>query len=179
MLAVLVPLALVLLSACSPVVALDPAPDATNPKCASIIVVLPKSVASQPYRETNAQATAAWGNPASILLRCGVTVPGPSTLPCVTVSGIDWLYDASGAPNYVFTTFGRDPATQVIINGKESSGTNALVDIATAVGNVKATRQCTSPDDVLGQLGPTPSPGASTPQPPSSSAPPVAPKPTP
>jgi hypothetical protein len=162
LLAAILPLALVLLTACAPVVALDPAADATNPKCADIIVRLPSSVASQPQRETNAQATAAWGDPASILLHCGVAVPGPSTLLCVTVSGIDWLYDPSGAPNYVFITFGRDPATQVVVNGDKASGTSALSDLANAVGSVKATHHCTDPDDVLGQLGPSPSPSPSS-----------------
>jgi hypothetical protein len=159
-LAGLIVLALAVLTACAPIVPLDPAPDATNPDCAAVSVRLPKSVAGEPQRETNAQATAAWGNPASILLRCGVTVPGPSTLVCVTLRGIDWLYDPSDAPNYAFTTFGRDPATQVIVNGDKASGTNALVDLAPAIGSVPATRQCTNPDDVLeeGSPSPTPSP---------------------
>jgi hypothetical protein len=157
-LAALFTLALAALTACSPVVALGPAPDATNPGCADVIVRLPDSASGQPMRETNAQATAAWGNPASILLHCGVTVPGPSTLVCVTIRGVDWLYDPSGAPNYTFTTFGRDPATQVVVNGDRTSGTNTLVDIATAVGSVPATKQCTDPDDVLGQPGPSPTP---------------------
>jgi hypothetical protein len=156
-LAALLALALAALTACAPIVALDPAPDATNPHCAAVSVRLPKSVAGEPLRETNAQATAAWGNPASILLHCGVTVPGPSTLVCVTVRGIDWLYDPSGAPNYTFTTFGRDPATQVVVNGNQASGTDALVDLATAIGTIPATRQCTNPDDVL-EESPTPSP---------------------
>ena len=151
-------LALTALTACAPIVALDPAQDATNPDCATVSVRLPKSVAGEPRRETNAQATAAWGNPASILLHCGVTVPGPSTLVCVTLRGVDWLYDPSGAPNYAFTTFGRDPATEVIVNGDQASGTNALVDLAPAIGSIPATRQCTNPDDVLSAPSPTPSP---------------------
>lgn len=155
--------AMIALTACAPVVALTPAKDATNPGCAEIIVRLPKSVSGQPIRETNAQATAAWGNPASVLLHCGVAVPGPSTLVCVTLHGVDWLYDPSGAPDYVFTTFGRDPATQVVVDGDKTSGTNALVDLAAAVGTIHATRQCTSPDDVLGEIpksapAPLPSP---------------------
>lgn len=154
----LLTVALAVLTACSPIVTLSPAPDATNPDCADVIVRLPKSASGEVLRETNAQATAAWGNPASILLRCGVTVPGPSTLVCVTLRGVDWLYDPSGAPNYTFTTFGRDPATQVIVDGDRISGTNALVDLAAAVGSVPATRQCTNPDDVLGNASPSPAP---------------------
>ena len=158
LLTALLALALAALTACAPIVTLDPAPDATNPDCAEVSVRLPKSVAGEPIRETNAQATAAWGNPASILLHCGVTVPGPSTLVCVTVRGIDWLYDPSGAPNYAFTTFGRNPATQVIVNGDRASGTNALTDLAPAIGSIAATRQCTNPDDVLAKPTPRPTP---------------------
>jgi hypothetical protein len=113
----LAPLLLGLLVACSPTVPLEPAADATNPKCAEIIVRLPASVVGQPLRQTNAQATGAWGNPASVLLRCGVAQPGPSST-CSTVNGIDWVVDVSGDPRYVYTTYGRSPATQVVIDKK-------------------------------------------------------------
>jgi hypothetical protein len=140
---------------------MSPAADATNPACADVIVRLPDSIGTDVRRETNAQATAAWGNPASILLRCGVAVPGPSTLLCVTLKGIDWLRDDSGAPNYVFTTYGRDPAVEVVINGNEASGTDTLIALSNAVGSIPATRACTNPDDVLGLPGPSPSPSPS------------------
>jgi hypothetical protein len=93
-----------------------------------------------------------------VLLRCGVTVPGPSTLLCVTLKGIDWLRDDSGAPDYVFTTYGRDPAVEVVVDGDVASGTNALIALSNAVGTIPATRACTNPDDVLGVPEPTPSP---------------------
>ena len=64
------------LAGCAAIVPLEPAPDANNPGCAEVIVRLPERVAEQPQRETNAQATGAWGSPASILLHCGVSVPG-------------------------------------------------------------------------------------------------------
>ncbi|MEO6942088.1 MAG: DUF3515 family protein [Terrimesophilobacter sp.] len=146
------------LAACAQAVPMTPAPDATNPECANVIVRLPDAIDNNVKRTTDAQATGAWGNPAAILLRCGVAVPGPSTLLCVTLQGIDWLRDDSGAPNYVFTTFGRDPAVEVIINGNEASGTNALIALSNAVGSIPATHACTNPDDVLGIPEPTPSP---------------------
>ncbi|MEO7349720.1 MAG: DUF3515 family protein [Terrimesophilobacter sp.] len=153
------------LVACAPAVPFTVAQDATNPLCADVIVRL-KSVPvidNHARRETDAQATAAWGNPAAILLRCGVPVPGPSTLQCATVGGVDWLRDDADAPNYVFTTYGRDPAVEVIVNGNEASGTQALTSLSNAVGSIPATRACTNPDDVLNlpELTPTPSPSPS------------------
>jgi hypothetical protein len=149
------------LAACAPTVALDPAADAVNPGCAEIIVRLPGAVAEQPSRETNAQATAAWGEPTSVLLRCGVTPPGPSEALCFTVKGIDWLRDDSQAPRYVFTTYGRDPATEVIIDSDltDGQGTIILDELANAVGSVQQTRQCVNREDVLGDsLAPSPTP---------------------
>jgi hypothetical protein len=80
------------LSACSraPEVAL--APQASAPVCAS-----------------------AWGDPA-LIARCGLDPLGPTTDDCVTVDGVDWvvrpLSDGS-----VATTYGRDPAIEVLAPG--------------------------------------------------------------
>ena len=65
-------------------------------------MLLPDTVSTLPQRETNAQGTGAWGEPADIVLRCGVPVPDPtSSLPCDTVDGIDWLLKSD--PDNVFT----------------------------------------------------------------------------
>lgn len=139
---------------------MTPAEDATNPSCADVIVRLKTvtNIDGHERRTTDAQATGAWGNPAAILLRCGVPVPGPSTMQCATVKGVDWLRDISEAPNYIFTTYGRDPAVQVIVNGEEASGTEALIALSNSVGSIPATRACTNPDDVLNVPELTPSP---------------------
>ncbi|MEX1079089.1 MAG: DUF3515 domain-containing protein [Homoserinimonas sp.] len=139
-----------LLGACSQPVPLEPAPDATNPDCAEIIVRLPDGVDDHAQRETNAQATGAWGEPAAIFLRCGVPVPGPSTLPCFTVKGVDWLRDSSDAPVYKFITYGRDPAVEVIIDGDRASS-NALSALGNAVGSLPATKECLAAEDVFGE----------------------------
>ncbi|TDW31187.1 DUF3515 family protein [Cryobacterium psychrophilum] len=144
-----------LLTACAPAVPLDPAADATNPACADVIVHLPESVSDQPERETNAQATGAWGDPATVLLHCGVTVPGPTTLPCLNVNGIDWIEDDSDAPLYRYTTYGRDPAVEIVIDSTAVSGTNTLVDLASAISGIPATAACVGADDVA---IPTPAP---------------------
>lgn len=137
------------LTACSPAVSLDAAPDAVNPDCAEVIVRLPDAIDEFEYRHTDAQATGAWGEPTAIILRCGVPVPGPTTQLCVELDGIDWIRDDSNAPTYVFTTYGRDPAVEVIVDGDVASGTNALIQLSNAVSNIKATGACTDPNEVL------------------------------
>jgi hypothetical protein len=146
-LGLLAPFLLALLTACVPTVPLTPAVNATDPKCAEIIVRLPKSIVDQPLRETNAQATGAWGNPTSVLLRCGVAQPAPSAS-CSTVNGIDWVVDVSGSPRYVYTTWGRSPATQVVVDTKLTQGSGAIIldALSNAVGSIAQTKACTSHD---------------------------------
>lgn len=143
-------LATSLLSGCAQPVPMQPAADATNPDCAEIIVRLPDAIDEYLQRETNAQGTGAWGAPAAILLKCGVPIPGPSALPCFTIKGVDWLRDGSEAPNYIFTTYGRDPAVQVIIDGDRASS-NALSALGNAVGSLPATSECLVAEDVFGE----------------------------
>lgn len=154
-----VPLLLVL-AGCSPVLALQPADDAENPGCAEVIVGLRNldTVADLPARETDAQGTAAWGEPATVILRCGVPVPDPtSALVCYTFDGIDWLADPKDEPNFVFTTYGRDPAVEVIVDSDGDpdvdddgvSGTAVLRELSAAVGVIPATGKCLSAEDVL------------------------------
>ena len=137
------------LGGCASIVPMQPATDADNPDCASVIVRLPDLVADQPKRETNAQATGAWGTPAAVLLTCGVTVPGPTTQPRVEINGIDWIEDDTDAPLYRYTTFGRTPAIEVAVDSNAVSGTTALVDLGGAVSYLPQTGQCTDLSDVF------------------------------
>ena len=148
------PLLLVLVG-CTPAVVLDAAKDAANPACAPTMVRLPDTVGELAARETDAQSTAAWGQPAFVLLRCGVPSPAPTaTLPCITVDGIDWLRDDSNDPNFVFTTYGRAPAVEVIIDSDGDpgvtndgvSGFDVLSELAASVSEIPADRACVSPE---------------------------------
>src|SRR5690606_19336483 len=141
------------LAACAQAVPLEPAPDATNPDCAEVTVRLPDGIDGFAERETNAQATGAWGDPAAIFLKCGVEVPGPSALPCFTIKDVDWLRDSSEAPIYIFTTYGRDPAVQVVIDGDQASS-SALTALGNAVGTLPATKRCLNAEDVFGDAEP-------------------------
>jgi len=115
-----------------------------------MMVRLPDTVAELPRRNVNAQSTAAWGEPVAVIVRCGLPTPPPSALPCATVEGIDWLRDDSDAPSFVFTTYGLDPATEVIVDSEVVSGTSVLRDIARAVGSQSTPiGQCLDPASAL------------------------------
>lgn len=118
---------------------MQPAIDANSAHCADVTVRLPGTVAGEQRRWTDAQATGAWGDGSSsaVLLTCGLEAPGPSTLVCQTVKGIDWIIDDSEAPNYRFTTFGRTPAVQVYLDYDEVSGQQVLTDLSNAVGQLQ------------------------------------------
>jgi hypothetical protein len=137
------------LAGCTQAVAFDAAPAATDPDCAAVVVRLPDTVAGLAERETNAQATGAWGQPASVLLRCGVEPPGPTTDRCVSVDGVDWIIDETDAPNYLFTTYGRTPAVEVLVDNDVVSGSTAIADLSAAVSAIPAEGGCVAFDDAV------------------------------
>ncbi len=147
-LAALVAASVFALTGCSGTVSMTAAPDANNPECAVVTVRLPDKVADKPKRETDAQATGAWGDPSAVLLTCGFPKPGPTTMPCVTINDVDWIEDDSRKPLYTYTTFGREPAVQVAIDSDAVSGSTALVDLSAAVSVLPVTGKCLSPIDV-------------------------------
>ena len=132
---------LVALSGCGSVVDVDPAQDAANARCADVMIALPPSVAENEQRDTNSQATSAWGDPSRVVLRCGVDVPGPTTDPCVTVNDVDWVV-REGDPAWTATTYGRDPAVEVLFDPDEVASSTVLVELGDAVGRVEQSRAC-------------------------------------
>jgi hypothetical protein len=130
------------LTGCSQAVNLEAAPDANNLVCAEEMVRLPETIAEISRRSTNAQSTAAWGSPASVIFRCGVASVEVSELACVTASEVDWLVDDSAAPSYRFITFARTPATEVIVDSKVASGAAVLDELASAVLRAKSSKRC-------------------------------------
>jgi hypothetical protein len=132
-----------LLSGCAPIVNLGAAEYSNDPLCAEVSVRLPAEVGELQKRQTNAQATGAWGDPSSVLLRCGLEGVEVSTLPCVTAGDVDWLVDDSDAPNYRFISYARFPAVEVIVDSENASGVTALESLAQAVAQIPATKVCT------------------------------------
>lgn len=140
---ILLLLPILLLTACAPLVSLEAAEEANDPACAEISVRVPDEIGPHERKYTNAQATAAWGTPTAIIYRCGLEPVEASALPCVTAGGVDWLVDDSQAPSFRFITFGRSPATEVIVDSEEASGITALEELAPAVSAIPASKFCT------------------------------------
>lgn len=138
------------LAGCAGTVPLDPGPEANDPECAAISVRVPDTIGELERRTTNAQATAAWGDPAAVIYRCGLPEQGPSDLPCFDVDGVDWLLDESDAPRYVFTTYSRTPVTEVIVDITYVAGADAVRALSPAVSVVDADARCLAATDVFG-----------------------------
>lgn len=143
------------LSGCAPTVSLEAAPNANDPGCAEVITRLPDTASDQPRRTTDAQATAAYGDPATVLLHCGVPPVGPTTDECVNLSGVDWIRHPSPDDKgpFRFTTYGRVPAIEVVVDSTIEngvSGTTALLDLNSAVSVIPAERACLGVEDFLG-----------------------------
>ena len=127
---------------CSHGVKVTLAPAAADPACGRLAAALPSTLLKQDRRDTepSAPSVAAWGDPA-IILRCGVTPPGPTTDQCIAVDGVDWVarpLGTGGADGYEFVTYGREPAVQVLVPRHYVPETFALTGLTAAV---KAIRQ--------------------------------------
>lgn len=143
-----------LLTACASPVGVDAAPHAADPVCAEVVLALPRDLAGMPRLTTSSQATVAWGDQdAPVVLRCGVEPPGPTTDPCVSADdgsiSVDWLAvegppTADGAADWTFTTYGRDPAVEVLVPAEVAAtrSTSFLIDLGPAVARVEQTRSC-------------------------------------
>lgn len=138
---------LLALAGCSPVVDVSSAADAANPLCASMMVALPDALGDAELRKTNSQATAAWGEPSQVILRCGVNVPGPTTDRCVTVNGVDWVIK-EGDPAWTLTTYGRVPATEILFDPNSISSATVLADLSAAASKIPAVRGCIGQDEL-------------------------------
>lgn len=126
-----------------PVADVEAAPEATHPVCAEAMVALPDTVAGLDRRETDSQATAAWGDPSAVVLRCGVPTPGPTTEHCVSANGVDWITRDDG-DHWTLTTYGRTPAVEVLFDDTRAASSSVMVDLAAAVSRIPAAGGCTS-----------------------------------
>lgn len=131
---------------CAPTVALKPAEGANTPECAEVTVRLPNAIADLSSRTTDAQATAAWGDPIAVVFTCGLEPPAPTTLQCVTIGSVDWIVDDTELPNLRLTTYGREPAAQAYVDTTRLSADDALAGLAGAVQNLPKTGECSAPD---------------------------------
>ncbi|MBD7918057.1 DUF3515 family protein [Cellulomonas sp. Sa3CUA2] len=142
--------ALLVLSGCAPTVPVTVAPFATDPVCASVVLALPRSLGEGLERvDTDAQATAAWGDPrAAVVLRCGVEPLGPTTERCQSVTTpqgptIDWVVVEDDG-DWTFTTYGRVPAVELTVPREvaESRSTSFVDLLGPAVALTEQQRSC-------------------------------------
>lgn len=141
---ILLVFSILLLSGCTATVNLEAAEDSNNPACAEVMVRLPDTLGEHQQRFTNSQATAAWGDPSAVLLRCGLPEVTISELPCVTAGNFDWLVDDSQAPSYRFVSYATSPAVEVIVNSDVASGVTTLENLEAAVSVIEQTKRCTA-----------------------------------
>lgn len=111
-----------LLTACGgPVeVAVPVAADA--PACADVSEYWPDEIAGMSPTETDPDhpAVIAWGDPA-VIARCGMPALGPTENQCIVVNGVDWVAEDLGDGTKL-TTFGREPAIEVLVPEEHGPG---------------------------------------------------------
>ena len=106
--------AVVMLCGCSSAVEITPTSLANGEVCRDVASAWPDQVGSHARREvSDATAGAAYGDP-PIIARCGVPALGPTTDDCIEVDGMGWVAQKL-SDGTRFTTFGRDPAIEVLI----------------------------------------------------------------
>lgn len=138
------------LAGCSPAVTVEPAENAADPGCAPAMLAMPEVVGEHDRRETTSQATTAYGEPTAAVVRCGVTPPGPTTDPCSSVNDVDWLIreDEEGG-TWTATTYGRDPAVEVVFDSAAVASSTLLVELGSAVEQIPAERRCLDLQDAV------------------------------
>lgn len=132
---------------CAQGVGVEPAPSASEPVCAELLLLLPDSLGGVERRTTTSQASRAWGDPA-IVLRCGVDPLGPTTDPCLSIpdpagaNPVDWVASTQDSEGErTFTTYGRVPAVEVTIP-EGYPGDAVLAELAGPVATLPQDREC-------------------------------------
>lgn len=139
------------LTGCTPAVTVEPAENAADPGCAPAMVAMPETIGEHEQRETTSQGTTAYGEPTAAVVRCGVTPPGPTTDPCSSVNGVDWLLrqDPEEEDTWTATTYGRDPAVEVVFDSTAIASSTLLVELGSPVEQIPAERRCLDLQDVV------------------------------
>lgn len=131
-------------------------PDAANPTCANVVLGAPPEVLGMERTETSSQGTVAWGSGEStIVMRCGVTPPGPTTDMCTTLANadgveVDWIVREIEGGTFLYTTYGREPAIDVSVpkSAAPDQPSGAALDLTQVVTrNIEATTRCIGPGD--------------------------------
>jgi hypothetical protein len=138
---------LLTVAGCGSASTVEPAPNAGAGACKSLIGRVPRTVLGAPRNTLDVTGAASWGDPA-VVLRCGVTPPGPTTDRCVEANGLDWVFSETKT-TYQFVSYGRNPAIEVRVPASidRTEAPNALIDLADAVRPIAVTTKCVGLDE--------------------------------
>ena len=108
------------------------------PACAPALAELPQTVLGRRRldRPPNAgrPVDAGWGDPV-ITVACGLDPVEPTTAPCLTVDGVDWIFlEPQDGGDLSFRSYGTSLAVEVVVPQSygRANATGALVDLAGA-----------------------------------------------
>jgi hypothetical protein len=133
-----------------PTYAVPPGPAAGDPACDKVVSSAPDTVLGRDRDRVDGASAAAWGD-ASIILRCGVTPPPPTTNLCMNVDGIDWVLNKKREmqdTRVVLTTYGRVPAVEVTIDETVGHYGGVLSTLNRVLNGITQTRMCYDSADV-------------------------------
>ena len=129
---------------------------AADPTCADIVLGAPPQVLGLDRAETSSQGTVAWGSGEdTVVMRCGVTPPGPTTDQCTTLADeneieVDWVVKEIEGDTFLYTTYGREPAIDVSVprSAAPDQPSAAALDLTQVITrNIDATARCIGPGD--------------------------------
>ncbi|WP_331733052.1 DUF3515 family protein [Streptomyces sp. NBC_01276] len=124
-------------------------PFAHGAPCAGVVAGLPGTLLGQGRDAVDGVGAAGWGG-GSIVLRCGVRPLGPTVDTCVNVDGVDWVLDDGRAGRggvWAFTTYGREPAVEVVFAGGSRSAGDALIAVNKGVRGFPQNSKCLALSD--------------------------------
>ncbi|WP_114855694.1 DUF3515 family protein [Brachybacterium sp. YJGR34] len=137
-------------------VQVPPGPEAQDPLCADIVLGAPEQVLGMEKVETSSQGTVAWGHGEdTVVMRCGVTPPGPTTDQCTTLADgngteVDWIVRELEDGVFLYTTYGREPAIDVTVplSAAPDQPSAAALDLTQVITRtIEATDRCVGPGD--------------------------------
>ncbi|WP_078624021.1 DUF3515 family protein [Streptomyces monomycini] len=120
------------------------APNASHPLCGDLARHYPPQLLGEDRTEAKGAGVAVWGD-STVVLRCGMKSPGPTTDLCLDVNGVDWVLrsTATGGSRKTLITYGRDPAVEVTVAAEAAtSAGDTLVDLGDAVKAIPQTSKC-------------------------------------
>lgn len=152
-------LALAPLAGCAAATYAPPGPDAALPVCGDVVAYAPQELLGLGRTEPASQGTVVWGRGGEqIVLRCGVEPPAPNPDGCTRIEDpqgnlTDWLIRPNDDGGWLFTTYGREPAIDVLVaegvGGDQPSA--ALLELSSTVNRIEPTAWCVSLDDTAGR----------------------------